>query len=143
MGIFLLWGEIYLFKIYSKWRIKTLQYCDGFCHTSVCTSHRHTFVPSILYPPPLSLPIPSLQVVTEHWLWVKLPMAIYFNMVMYIFQCYSLKSSSHPRPLPLSPKACSFKYSISWILYVHKVVHLPPLSNSRTFHCPKKKSYMR
>ena len=75
--------------------------------------------------------------------YVKLPMAIYFNMVMYIFQCYSLKSSSHPLLLPLGPKVCSFQYSIPWILYIHKVVQLSPLPNSTTFHCPKKKSYMR
>ena len=28
------------------------------------------------------------------------------HMVIYMFQCYSLKSS-HPRPLPQSPKVCS------------------------------------
>ena len=34
--------------IYFSWRIFTLQYCDGFCHTSVWISHRHTCVLSIL-----------------------------------------------------------------------------------------------
>ena len=32
--------------------------------------------------------------------------ALNMHMVMYMFQCYSLKSS-HPCPLPLSPKVCS------------------------------------
>ena len=47
---------------YLNWRINTLQYCDGFCHTSISIIHRYTSVPSILTPP-------SLQVVTEQ-LWV-------------------------------------------------------------------------
>ena len=38
---------------------------------------------------------------------IELALAIYLpNVVMYMFQCYSLKSS-HPRLLPLSPKVCS------------------------------------
>ena len=51
--------KIYLFLNFS-WRIITLQYCDGFCHTSLWVSNRHTRVPSILKPlPPLSAPHPS------------------------------------------------------------------------------------
>ena len=55
---------------YFSWRIITLQYCDGFCHTSLWVGNRHTCVPSILNPPPTSLCTPSLQVVTEHQLWM-------------------------------------------------------------------------
>ena len=40
--------KFYLFN----WRIITLQYCDGFCHTSTWISHR---CPPILNPPPTSL----------------------------------------------------------------------------------------
>ena len=57
---------IYLFYL----RIITLQYCDGFCHTSIWISYRHTCVPSLLNLPATFLPTPSLQVVTKHWLWV-------------------------------------------------------------------------
>lgn len=42
---------IYLFLnsfVYSNWRIITLQYHDGFCHTSAWIDHRHTCIPSIL-----------------------------------------------------------------------------------------------
>ena len=36
----------------------------------------------------------------------ELALVIILHMVMYMFQCYSLKSS-HPHLLPLSPKVCS------------------------------------
>ena len=44
--------------IYFNWRIITLQYCDGFCHTSTWINHRYTYVPLILNSPPL--PPPSI-----------------------------------------------------------------------------------
>ena len=84
--------------IYFNWRIITLQYCDGLCCTLTLISHRHTCDPSLLNsPPPPSLPQPSLRAPTlghtsnSHWLSV-------LHMIMYTFQCYSLKSpilSSH------------------------------------------------
>ena len=44
-------------KIYFNWRLITLQYCSGFCHTLTWISHGCTHVP---HPePPLSLPSPS------------------------------------------------------------------------------------
>ena len=39
--------------IYFNWRIGTLQYYDGFCHTSTRISHRYTHVP------PSWIPLPS------------------------------------------------------------------------------------
>ena len=84
--------------IYFNWRVITLQYCDGLCCTLTLISHRHTCDPSLLNsPPPPSLPQPSLRAPTlghtsnSHWLSV-------LHMIMYTFQCYSLKSpilSSH------------------------------------------------
>ena len=94
----------------------TLQYCDGFCHTSTWICHMPMCVSSFLKSLPPSLPTPSLQAVTEHWLCVfcithQIPTGclfyvfLYMFMLMYMFQCYSLKSS-HPLLLPLSPKVC-------------------------------------
>ena len=103
-----------LFKgiIYFIWMIITLQYCDGFCHTSTRIGHRYTCVsPSILNPFPLpSHPIPLgcpralaldilLQISNSHW-------SSILHMVMYMFQCYSFKSS-HPLLFPQSPKVYS------------------------------------
>ena len=95
----------------------TLQYCDGFCCTWTWICHTHTCVSSLLKSLPTSLPSPSLQAVTEHWLCIfciihQIPTGclfyifLYMFMLMYMFQCYSLKSS-HPVLLPLSPKVCS------------------------------------
>ena len=48
-------------------------YCIGFCHITTWISHRYIYVPSLLKPTPISLPIPPLLVVTEHW--VELPLS--------------------------------------------------------------------
>ena len=47
-----------LFFFFS-WRLITLQYCSGFCHTLTWMSHGFTCIPHPEPPPPISLPIPS------------------------------------------------------------------------------------
>ena len=48
-----LWSFFFLIDwlIYFNWRLITLQYCSGFCHTLTCISHGCTCVP---HPEPLS-----------------------------------------------------------------------------------------
>ena len=87
--------------IYFNWRLITLQYCIGFAiHQHESATGVHVF--PILNSPSTSLPVPSLWVIPVHQ-----PQASFVSyMMLYMFQCYSLKSS-HPLPLPQSPKGCS------------------------------------
>ena len=47
-------GREKVFWMFFNWRIISLQYCIGFCHTSTWISHRYTYVPSIWNLPPTS-----------------------------------------------------------------------------------------
>ena len=81
-----------------------------FRHTSTCICHKYTRVP---HPEPLSLlpphtiplghlsaPAPSIHYHALNLDWWLIP-----YMIIYMLQCHSPKSS-HPRPLPQSPKDC-------------------------------------
>ena len=92
-------------------RLITLQYCSGFCHTLTRISHGCTCVPHpeppshlpphLIPPGHPSAPAPSTlsRASNLDWRFVS-------HMVIYMFQCYSLRSSP-PRLLPQSPKVCS------------------------------------
>ena len=92
-----------------------------FCNISKWIRHRHTCVPhpepSSFLPPhtiPLgcpSVPAPSIQYPASNldWRFVS-------YMILYIFQCHSPKSS-HPLPLPQSPKTVlyiSVSFAVSY-----------------------------
>ena len=101
----------YLPFIFISWRLITLQYCRGFCHTLTWISHRVTCVP---HPTPRSrLPPPShpsgssqctrpehLSHASNLGWWSVSP------FIIYLFQCCSLWTS-HPCLLPESLKDCS------------------------------------
>ena len=61
--------------IFISWRLITLQYCSGFCHTLTLISHGFTCIPNPdppshlpLYPIPLGLPsAPGPHVETHYW----------------------------------------------------------------------------
>ena len=82
-----------------------------FCHISTWIHHRYTRVPhpepSSFLPPhiiPLghpSTPAPSIRYRPSNLDW-----RVISYMILYMFQCHSPKSS-HPFPLPQSPKDCS------------------------------------
>ena len=104
-------GIAYFFLNYFNWRLITLQYCSGFCHTLTWISHGCTCVPhpkppSHVPPHPIpqrhpSAPAPSILSHASNLDWWSVS-----RMIIHMFQCYSLRSS-HPRPLPQSPKDCS------------------------------------
>ena len=121
---------ITLFKnkkfIYFNWRLITLQYCIGFAihqHESAMSVHMFPIVNLLCLPShtiPLghpSVPAPSILYPASNldWRFVS-------YMMLYMFQCHSPKSS-HPLPLPQSPKVCS--------------IHLCLFAISHTFHLSK------
>ena len=95
---------------FISWRLITLHIIMGFViHWQESAMDLHVF--PILTPPPTSLLIPSLWVFPctspEHLSHASnLGWQSVSHLIIYMFQCYSLKSS-HPRLPPQSPKVCS------------------------------------
>ena len=94
--------------IYFSWKLITLQYCSGFCHTLIWISHGFTCGPhpEPHFPPPSpSHPSGSSQCTSPEYLShaSNLDWRSVSHMIIYIFQCYSLRSS-HPHLFPQSPK---------------------------------------
>ena len=82
-----------------------------FCHTSTWIRHRYTRGPhpessSLLRPRTIPLGRPSAPAPSIQYRASNLDWRIISHMILYMFQCHSPKSS-HPLPLPQSPKDCS------------------------------------
>ena len=82
-----------------------------FCHTSSCIPHRCTRAPHPEPPshlPPHTIPLghPSAPAPSFLYLTSNLDWRFVSYMILYMFQCHS-PISSHPLPLPQSPKDCS------------------------------------
>ena len=107
--------------IYFNGRLITLQYCSGFCHKLTWISHGCTYVPhpespSQLPPHPILQGHPSAPALSALFQASNLDWSSVSPMVIYMFQCYSLKSS-HPRLLltaslkhSSSASACSLTF---------------------------------
>ena len=124
-----MWGlrhhiDCFFFKfkfIYFNWRLIIPQYYIGFAvHQHESATGVHVF--PILKPPshlslrtiPLghpSSPAPSIQYHALNLGWWLVS-----YMILYMFQCHSPKSS-HPLPLPQSPKDCSTSVSLLCLSY--------------------------
>ena len=92
-------------------RLITLQYCGGFCHTKTWISHGCTCFPHLeptshLSCHPIPQGCPSALALSALFHALNLDWWSISHMVIYMFQCYSLKSP-HPCLLPQSPKDCS------------------------------------
>ena len=99
---------------YFNWRLITLQYYGGFCHTLTWISHGCTCVPhpdppSHLPPHPIPLGHPSAPALSTLSHASNLDWRSVLHMVIYMFQCHSLKSS-HP---------CAFSHRVQkTVLYI-------------------------
>ena len=126
--------------IYFNWRLMTLQYCSSFCHTLTGISHGYICVSSSWIPLPRLSSSHTfglsqrpalgalLYALNLHW-------SSILHMVIYIFQCYSLKSS-HPRLLPQSPKVCSLHlYLFCCLTYRVIVNHLTKFHIYALIYC--------
>ena len=97
-----------------------------FCHISTWIHHRYTHIPqsepSSILPPhtiPLghpSAPAPGIQYSASNLDWQLIS-----YMILYMFQCHSPKSS-HPLPLPQSPKNCSIHQCLFCCLIYRVIV---------------------
>ena len=97
--------------IYFNWRLITLHYCGGFCHTFTWVNHGYTCVPHSESPShlafhPITLGHPSAPALNILYHALNLDWQFVSHMIIYIFHCNSPKPS-HPRPLPQSLKNCS------------------------------------
>ena len=82
-----------------------------FCHTLTwihheCTCVSHPELPSHLPPHPIPLGHPSAPALSTLYHVSNLDWWFVSHMTIYMFQCHS-PISSHPLPLPQSPKDCS------------------------------------
>ena len=112
--------------LFFNWRLITLQYCGGFGHTCTCISHGCTCVPypeTLPHLPPHPIPqghpsAPALSTLSHasnlDWWSIS-------HMIIYMFQCYSLKSS-HTCLLPQSPKVCSLHLCLFYCLAYRVII---------------------
>ena len=95
-----------------NWRLITLQYCIGFAiHQHGCTCVPHPEPHSHLPPHTIPLGHPNAPAPSILYHASNLDWRLVSYMILYMFQCHSPKSS-HPLPLPQSPKDCSIHQSL-------------------------------
>ena len=95
--LFILYLFYFLISLFN-WKLIALHYCTGFCHTLTWISHGCTCVPhpespSHLPPYPIPLGHPSAPALSTLYHASNLDCRSISHMIIYIFQCYSLKSS--------------------------------------------------
>ena len=101
--IFIGFFQFYLFIYFTilYWFCHTLTWI---CHGGACVPHPEP--PSHLPPHPIPLGHPSAPAPSTLYHASNLDWRFISHMIIYMFQCHSPKSS-HPRPLPQSPKDSS------------------------------------
>ena len=142
---------VFFLKIFIfVWRIIDLQYCDGFCHTSIWISqisHMYTYVSPILNCPHLPLhPIPL-----GHYSIFLLPIHFQFSSVAQ--SCPTLcdpMNCSMPGSLSITNPRSSLKLMStesempsSHLILCHPLLLLPPIPPSIRFLSNKSTLHMR
>ena len=131
---------IYIWSVsffnYFNWRLITLQYWGGFCHILTWVSHGCTCVPhpepsSHHPPPPIPMGCPSALALSALFHALNLDWSSISHMVLYMIQCYFLKSS-HPLFLPQSPKVWSLHLCLFCCLTYRVIITIFP--NSMYIH---------
>ena len=111
---FILLFKLFFSFVFNSWRLITLQYCSGFCHTLTWISHGFTCVPHPDPPSHFSPSHPSRSsqcTSPEHLSHASnLGWCSVSPLIVYLFQCCSLRTS-HPWLLPQSSKVCSVHLS--------------------------------
>ena len=113
-------SDFFFFKlIYFDWRLITLQYCSGFCHTLIWIGHGYPCVPhpehpSHLPPHPIPQGHPSAPAPSHPVLCIKPGLVIFFT---YDNICVSMLFSQiiPPSPSPTESKSLFFT-SLSLLL---------------------------
>ena len=118
--------------IYFNWRLITLQYCSGFCHTLIWISHGCTCVPhpepsSHLTPHPILQGCPSASALSALFHASALDWWSISHMVIYMFQVILLNQK--PCLLPQSPKVyslylclfCCFAYRVFVTIFLNSI----------------------
>ena len=110
---------IYLFYFTTLyWFCRTLTWI---CHECTCVPHPEP--PSHLPPHPIPLGHPSVPAPSTLYHASNLDWLFISHMILYMFQCHSPKSS-HPRPLPQSPKDflfCCLAYRVIVTIFLNSI----------------------
>ena len=93
---------LFIFLLYNI--LLVLPYIDMYRHGCTCVPHPEP--PSHLPPHPIPLGHPSAPAPSTLSHALNLDWRFVSHMIIYMFQCHS-PISSHPCPLPQSPKHCS------------------------------------
>ena len=120
------------FLFYFNWRLITLQYCSGFCHTFTWVSHGCTCVPhpeppSHLLPHPIPQGHPSAPALSTLSHASNLDWWSVSHMIIYMFQCYS--QIIPPSPSPTKSKSlflnlclfCCLTYRVIITIFLNSI----------------------